>query len=353
MPVTEAAERVLSIRLDAVCDLLPIAQETFRDDPKAAHRLRVATRRCEAGLMVFRPCLKRKQYRKMRKHLRRIRRAAGAARVCDVHAGLFADRLDRDVSKNRAALEYVLKRTLDERGEAQQEIDDVAHRYRGTRLRKRAAKLLKSIREPDSEEISASGQPTTLLDLARTELTRLIDRVQEAGQADLQIVDNLHELRIRIKRLRYGMEVFAPCFDDRFGNELYNRVESLQEHLGELNDTSEIIAQIDWYAEELATGSKTARSSLDGKSKGAATKMLAELDSLRTQYDRELNKTVKEFGSWFSDFPLGELVEALRGSLENGHSDQTQGTTSSNGVSAAPQSDEAVSSSTSSRDVAS
>ncbi len=350
--VTEAAERVLKIRLDTVCELLPVAQESFREDPKVVHRLRVATRRCEAGLLVFRPSLKRKRYRKMRKHLRRIRRAAGTARVCDVHAALFADRLDRGVAGDRAALEYMLKRTLDERGEAQQEIDDVAHRYRGMRLRKRAAKLLGSIREPDSDAIPASGQPT-LLDLARTELTRLIDRVQEAGRADLGVVDNLHELRIRIKRLRYGMELFASCFDDRFGNELYARVESLQEHLGALNDTSEIMAQIDRYAEELAAGSKAARNALEGKSKGAATKMLAELDSLRTQYDRELSKTVNEFGSWFRDFPLSELVEALRGSLENGQVDDAQRGPTANDMPAAPRGDEAVSSSASPRDVAS
>ena len=48
------------------------------------HQLRVATRRAGAALEIFRDCLPEKDYQTARKQLRRLRRAAGAARDWDV-----------------------------------------------------------------------------------------------------------------------------------------------------------------------------------------------------------------------------------------------------------------------------
>ncbi len=47
--------------------------------------------------------------------------------------------------------------------------------------------------------------------------------------------DRQHELRIDYKRLRYALETFAPCYEERF-DELHALLTSFQDSLGELHD---------------------------------------------------------------------------------------------------------------------
>ena len=58
-------------------------------------------------------------------------------------------------------------------------------------------------------------------------------------------------LRLAAKRLRYALEIFAPCFGGAIRRELYPRVEELQELLGRINDSHQVIARMDEVVGEL------------------------------------------------------------------------------------------------------
>ena len=49
-------------------------------------------------------------------------------------------------------------------------------------------------------------------------------------------VDDLHNMRIAAKRLRYTMEIFAPCFTGKEFTKIYDQVKSVQEQIGEIHD---------------------------------------------------------------------------------------------------------------------
>src|ERR1051326_4559808 len=83
-PLTDAARRVLAMRLEVVRDHLGLALKEADKDPEHVHQLRVATRRAGAAVEIFALCLPDKVYTTTRKQLRRLRRAAGAARDWDV-----------------------------------------------------------------------------------------------------------------------------------------------------------------------------------------------------------------------------------------------------------------------------
>src|SRR5712692_8244692 len=83
-PLVDAARRVLTIRLEVVRDYLGLALREADKDPEYVHQLRVGTRRAGAAVEIFSLCLPDRVYTKARKQLRRIRRAAGAARDWDV-----------------------------------------------------------------------------------------------------------------------------------------------------------------------------------------------------------------------------------------------------------------------------
>jgi len=48
--------------------------------------------------------------------------------------------------------------------------------------------------------------------------------------------ENLHQVRIAIRRVRYSLEVFSNCFPFKDLDKFYRRVENLQDKTGEVRD---------------------------------------------------------------------------------------------------------------------
>jgi CHAD domain-containing protein len=261
LSLVEAARRVLKIRLRAVEMMLPLADRRADEDDEHVHQLRVATRRSGAALEIFRPCLGPGRWRKARKRLRRLRRAAGAARECDVHRVLLSADRTRINGNGAEVVDQVLARLDDERREAQKAIRRVARRYSVKRLRRGHRKLIGSLRTPKPSgtavEGGGAGKPrrtSRLADAADDTMPALVEQMRSAASADLRVLENLHRMRITGKRLRYALEIFASCFDERFGD-IYACVEALQEHLGAINDSHDMVARIEAFA---ATGGAAA-----------------------------------------------------------------------------------------------
>lgn len=72
-------------------------------------------------------------------------------------------------------------------------------------------------------------------------LVRLQEMYEWAGaMRDPRNVDDLHNMRIAAKRLRYTMEIFAPCFSGDFRRAL-QVVEEIQERIGAIHDCDVLI----------------------------------------------------------------------------------------------------------------
>jgi CHAD domain-containing protein len=229
-PVVQAARHALAVRLDVVRQRLPQAVYEADADPEYVHQFRVSTRRADAALRIFRSCLPAKVYKKARRRLRRLRRAAGAARDWDVFLAEVLGRLPSQPAAHKPGLDFlagfatgqrtVAHETLTEEGEAQ--INDFDAFLAG---------VVDSVRGADG------CADETLLNLARPLLGGRLGCLQEAVGGDLTDYAQLHQVRIAGKRLRYAMEVFAGCFRPSFTDELYPQVEQMQEILGRANDS--------------------------------------------------------------------------------------------------------------------
>ena len=67
--------------------------------------------------------------------------------------------------------------------------------------------------------------------------TRLEELYQFAPYiSDPAAVHELHNMRIAAKRLRYTLEVFAPCFSGKDFDKVYTQAKSIQEQIGEIHD---------------------------------------------------------------------------------------------------------------------
>ena len=67
--------------------------------------------------------------------------------------------------------------------------------------------------------------------------TRLEEMLRFEGFiSDPARVDELHNMRIAAKRLRYTLEIFAPCFPGKDFSKIADQVKSIQEQIGEIHD---------------------------------------------------------------------------------------------------------------------
>jgi len=231
MPVEDAARVVFAARFEVVRQYLPLAATRPYDDVEYVHQLRVGTRRAGAALQVFGTCLPRKRLRAAKASLRGLRRAAGDARDWDVFLLALADARSDDPA-DAAAFDFLAGYALGERSAAQTRLvaaaDDVGPRFAAD-----TTVLPAHVRPP-----RGSDAPATFGDLARAEMTALFTDFNRVVSSDPSESEALHQLRILGKRVRYAMELFAPCFTESFRSELYRSVEAVQEALGEVQDAA-------------------------------------------------------------------------------------------------------------------
>ena len=243
-PLDEAARRVLHARLRVVAHFLPLAATEAHSDVEHVHQLRVGTRRATAALDIFECCLSRKEYRSARRLLRRLRRAAGEARDWDVFAEMLSESAALRKRGARPALDFLGGFAAARRMAAQEHLAEVAER-RGTRLEEVSKEL------PEAPRPSKGTGDETLGDLATVRLGELFHEFNAAAGRMPESDEELHQVRILGKRLRYAMEIFADCFAPPFRERLYPAVEDLQEILGTANDSRVTVARLSAITEHL------------------------------------------------------------------------------------------------------
>lgn len=184
------------------------------EDPEALHQLRVAVRRLRAALRAYRRLLEPKDAKRLRRALRKLSPKLGAARDWDVLVG----RLERSAAPV----------TLRARAHARR--DRARARARRALASKHFRRLLTQARKLRTRSASVGLKP-----FAAEALEREHGKLRR-GKLDWSDARRRHKLRIRVKRLRYTSEFFAPAFPGKTTNVYLADLRQLQEILGELND---------------------------------------------------------------------------------------------------------------------
>jgi len=230
MKAADAARHVLEARYQVIRDHLPLAVREADRDPEHVHQLRVGTRRAGAALRIFASTLPEKAQRRARRHLRGMRRAAGAARDWDVFQIELLARKQQAEAKERPGLDLLLGYASGQRAAAQEKLVSVGEHHI-TRLRERVEGLLEAVRDPDD------APELTLETLGRGILRELVHDLEWAAHGDLDDYEHLHQVRILGKQLRYAIEVFIDCFPPSLKDVVYPAIEEMQEILGLANDS--------------------------------------------------------------------------------------------------------------------
>ena len=233
------ARESLRLRLAHVERTLPLAANQYRNRPEHVHRLRVGCRRATAALSTFRPLGVGKEKR-LKGWLRRLRRAAGPARDADV---LIARFQKEDYPDSRLP-EVVMERLYRLRKKAQQSIlaiDSESDRFHRV-IEKYLASLTQAAKIHDVLFGSYAREALSTVAGKFLALAEALSLQQHQEQKDHDhqclrpTIDQLHQLRIVGKRLRYSIELFHSVFPEALRQEIYPKLRQLQDRLGALND---------------------------------------------------------------------------------------------------------------------
>jgi CHAD domain-containing protein len=212
-------------------------------DPDAVHDLRVVTRRLQQVLSALSPSPRPKRVLRLRKTLRRVRRALGAWRNYDVILGTAAKRRKATRSPHKRAAwtlvrEHLEKRRLDEMIRVRRRLLDKDLSGFADRLENVVTDLLRQ-RQPRDVERSVLAR----VEAAWRDWQDALSRAEQSPD-----VTAVHGLRIATKRLRYRVEL-ARALGDEAAEPVLEWARDVQHELGDWHD-HQILQQL--MAEALA-----------------------------------------------------------------------------------------------------
>ena len=310
----EGIRAVLRTRLAEMCDLRAAALRW--EDIEGVHSMRVASRRLRSALRDFGEFMEGGAVPERR--LKEVAGALGKVRDQDVAVAALEKvrkRAGGDVAEGigqligereavrdgaRERLEAVIAETplaeLREKFLLRLEKLGVGARQKKGGKRKRGAKRVVSFRQAGRRVIESRLE----------ELRKVSNSLHHPFE-----VEPLHQMRIAAKRLRYALELFAPCWGGRLSS-CSREVAELQTSLGELRDcdlwTDDIGARLDRHREE-SVG--------DGGREADARVRLAAI-WLLNHFTKERGKHFRRALARWHKWETGGFFERVREMLNDG-----------------------------------
>jgi CHAD domain-containing protein len=194
-------------------------------DPEHLHEMRVAVRRLRAILRASRDLFDARWVERLRSELDWLGGRLGLVRDLDILDAYLRPRLAALEGAEHRAGQRVLRRLSADRARAQADLHAALDNPRYPRILEQLETFLS--RPP------ASASDVSLPDVAATEWKRLRKAVQKLpGRPS---ADDLHAVRIKVKRARYAAELARAAAGER-GKRFINQAKKLQDILGDLQD---------------------------------------------------------------------------------------------------------------------
>ncbi|HLW72333.1 MAG TPA: CHAD domain-containing protein [Candidatus Binataceae bacterium] len=196
-------------------------------DVEAIHQFRVSVRRLRAAVDLLAPLVHGSRLRFYRRELPLLGRAAGAVRDCDALAEL--------IHTNSAALEPQIARGLVPAYQALADRRVAALRALNAFVDSKRYRILLARLAPTlTRTLPASATVLTRAPILLRPVARAAERAGVRLAADSPPTV-FHNLRTRLKRMRYAVEMLEPMAGKRTAKTL-KKLRALQEELGELQD---------------------------------------------------------------------------------------------------------------------
>jgi len=281
----EWAAEVLRVRFDEVVSLRGAALDF--SDIEGVHSMRVATRRLRSALRDFMPLMDKRPSKRVRKELKQLADALGAVRDQDVaivaleelHAKAETELIREGIGKlleERSNLREIARSDLTQ-ALAIRNLNDLQERFTTAIdkvARRKKSKQIVSFNEAGRDVVAAGLQD--LLDLG-------------ASLYEPFNIEELHEMRIAAKRLRYAIELFVACWGARTAP-FADEITKMQSFLGEVHDCD---IWIESLGKRLQRGQKSVTT--NGSDYQTVGWLLSEFVKKRT---KEYRSALKLWSEW-------------------------------------------------------
>jgi CHAD domain-containing protein len=201
------------------------------DDVEHVHDLRVATRRLREALMLASGVLPKKSVEKANRRARDLGRALGQRRIYDV----FLEEARSIAKEQKLELSSFLTSLEAQRDRATIQI---CLSYSKRRLLHHGLALLETSMWPKDQEPSLAELAPPSLDERIADVEAQLPCIDDESAHDAH-----HELRIKLKHLRYSAEILRSAWPLLIElEETVTPIKELQDGLGELNDARELVS---------------------------------------------------------------------------------------------------------------
>ncbi|MBI1374713.1 MAG: CHAD domain-containing protein [Phycisphaera sp.] len=283
-------------------------------DIEYIHKMRVASRRLRNALALFEDVMPAKKFKRWLKQIKTVTKALGAARDLDVQIE-FVTEFDNDLKAqgdkaHAPGVERLVLRLTQQR-------EAVQPRVVATMDRLESSGVLKDMREGllainvAARVTSGEERDHRLVDDAREIITLRLEQMlaYEPFIYSPQHVEELHQMRIAAKHLRYTLEAYGPAFRSKL--KWQTRVaKQVQSQLGDVHDCDVWIDRLPRFIEE----ERERHHAFFGHLRGFA-KIERGIEHLRADREARRELLYKDFVAfWGTQVDMGRW-QKLRSSL--------------------------------------
>lgn len=285
------AAEVLRVRFEEIAESRAAALDS--GDIEGVHQMRVATRRLRSALRDFAPLMRRRPLKKVKRDLKRVADALGAARDLDV-AIVALERLQAE-AKDEPVKAGVGKLIDERRAERERAQIDLTQTLAAAAVEDLQTRFAASIDEATKRKKSAR-----VVSFNEAGRAAVFDSLRDFCDLSRSLyepfnIEELHELRIAAKRLRYAIELFTACWGKTIAP-FAEEIAEMQSFLGEVHDAD---VWIDGLGERLR------RAAPENGERRTDVWLLSEFVKERTKNYRAALKL-------WSDWQENDFVERMR-----------------------------------------
>jgi CHAD domain-containing protein len=310
-----AADALLQ-RLDAVAH--EAAGVRQGQDIEFVHRMRVASRRLRSAIAIFDDCLSSGGFSGFKKPIRRITRELGAARDIDVQLEALESFLKHDPDPaHQPGIERLMLRLHQQREKLQVRVVEAIGRLEASTVWQEMQRPLRelavraNLRGVRRESRALRHSATRAINL---ELEGLLGFEPYIEQPDR--VDELHQMRIAAKKLRYCIEIFAPLFTGAGAlDEFLSAAKEIQKVLGAIHDCDVWGQMLPVFLED----ERQRTFEYFGHTRHFA-RLASGIDFMRAEKTRERAEHYEEFLTYWKELRARGVWEKLHRVLNHPHS---------------------------------
>ncbi|MEO8073318.1 MAG: CHAD domain-containing protein [Acidobacteriota bacterium] len=242
--VLDWADKILRVRFGEILEKRETALHS--ESIEGVHDMRVATRRLRSALRDFSPLLKKKPLNKLKKDLKQIADALGAARDQDV-AIIALEKLRKKsrVENIKNGIAELIEQRCALREQANIGLLEMLSATTLKDLQKRFDRTVDEAVKHQKTAVSFNEAGRDVIGKSLKEFCALSDHIYEPF-----IDESLHELRIAAKRLRYAIELYTACWGKQI-EPFAEKAAEMQNFLGEVHDAD---AWLESLSESLRNG---------------------------------------------------------------------------------------------------